>query len=204
MARSGHARHGRLAVRAVCAVPGCEIDAVPHQRGGLCRAHDSRMRRTGSVRADRPVIPLGTAEVDRLLAWVEKDSSSGCWNWTGKLHNGYGVSGGKFAHCRSWRLLRGPIPDGLQIDHLCRNRRCVNPDHLEPVTPRENMVRALPFRPGAVVDPNSRLYAFCKAGHQMSGDNLAYKRDGRRKCLACAREYQRAYRDRLAQKSEAS
>ena len=74
-------------------------------------------------------------------------SDTGCWLWIGKTRkDGYGVlslfGGFGYAHRVSYELLVGPIPDGLVIDHLCRIRCCVNPDHLEPVTSRENLARS--------------------------------------------------------------
>ena len=75
------------------------------------------------------------------------DSSGDCWEWTGTVTNtGYGLSNKRglyrgAAHRAVWVSLIGAIPDGLDLDHLCRNTRCVNPDHLEPVTRSENMKR---------------------------------------------------------------
>lgn len=74
----------------------------------------------------------------------EVDASTGCWNWTGPIGNqrsGYGRCGKHWAHRVSFVHFKGLIPDGLQIDHLCRNARCVNPDHLEAVTGTENCRR---------------------------------------------------------------
>lgn len=91
----------------------------------------------------------------------EVDPESGCWNWRLRRANGrYGQverdGVAQQAHRWMWELHKGPIPDGLEIDHLCRNTGCVNPDHLEPVTHAENVrrywaaVRGYPLAPGAV------------------------------------------------------
>lgn len=78
----------------------------------------------------------------------EADSSTGCWNWNGRIDaNGYGEvgrrNGTRKAHRAIYEELRGPISGGLDLDHLCRNHRCVNPDHLEPVSKAENTRRGL-------------------------------------------------------------
>lgn len=65
-----------------------------------------------------------------------------CWEWTGQKDSGYGRYSGRPAHRVTYEVLVGPIPDGLTLDHLCRNKGCVNPDHLEPVTSSENTRRA--------------------------------------------------------------
>ena len=87
---------------------------------------------------------------DRFSSKVNKDGAGGCWLWLGKLtEKGYGifVMDGKSipAHRVSWELTNGQIPEGLQIDHLCRVRACVNPVHLEPVTNLENTLRGENF-----------------------------------------------------------
>lgn len=75
------------------------------------------------------------------------DKTDYCWNWTGAINlNGYGhltlINGSARAHRVSYEIYVGEIPSGLVIDHLCSNRKCVNPAHLEPVTQEENMRRA--------------------------------------------------------------
>lgn len=82
----------------------------------------------------------GVSVVDRI------DASGDCWEWTGNIKdNGYGYFslGGRkqVVHRVVWESLVGPIPEGLDLDHLCRNRSCVNPDHCQPVTRAENLRR---------------------------------------------------------------
>jgi len=91
-----------------------------------------------------PRAPKGTPLIERL--WLHTQvSAGGCWEWTGALRNGYGcvqLDGlAQYVHRVGYELLAAPIPDGLQIDHLCRNRACWNPSYLEPVTPLENTRR---------------------------------------------------------------
>lgn len=90
--------------------------------------------------------------VDRFAAKVDLFAPNGCWNWTGaKKQGGYGrVRINQIAygsHRAVWEMFVGPIPDGLLLDHLCRNPSCVNPDHLEPVTVRENLRRGNHYSP---------------------------------------------------------
>src|SRR5208282_1570897 len=71
-----------------------------------------------------------------IVELVERITETGCWIWMGSLHKGYGP------HRESYELAKGNIPAGLQLDHLCRQKTCVNPAHLEPVTCRENIRRS--------------------------------------------------------------
>jgi hypothetical protein len=124
-----------------CSIEGCEKKSVSRSWCGL---HYKRWHRSGDV---GPVRARPTLE-ERLWAKVNKEGDeNGCWNWTAALRNGYGVIGQKksllYAHRVSYELLVGLIPVGYQIDHLCRNRRCVNPAHLEAVTQQENIRRQL-------------------------------------------------------------
>ncbi len=110
---------------------------------------------------------------------------NGCWNWDVCDNLGYGrATDGKHRSVKAHRLmyerLVGPIPEGLVIDHLCRNRTCVNPDHLEPVTQSENVRRGNGF--SAV---NARK-THCKRGHPLDGDNLYRNPAGARVCRTCA------------------
>ena len=118
---------------------------------------------------------------------------SGCWEWTG-AHNNNGYScfaiegKSQLAHRVSYTYLVGPIPVGLTIDHLCRNKSCVNPEHLEAVTGAENNRRA------------AVAITHCRRGHELAGENLQIKhraRGDQRVCATCNRETSRSYRERI-------
>lgn len=126
----------------------------------------------------------------------------GCWEWTGYVNvRGYGALKyrGKVlaAHRVSYELFVGPIPGGLQLDHLCRNRSCVRPGHLEAVTARVNTLRSL--NPAAI---NSRK-THCKHGHPFSGRNLYVNPNGERACRACRNLDAAEYRSRGRQRKVA-
>jgi len=118
--------------------------------------------------------------------WTKVFPTDGCWIWIGeRTGRGYGAFGlsrpirkRTAAHRWVYEEVVGPIPNGKQIDHLCRNRLCVHPGHLEAVTVRENILRGngLPAR-------NARK-THCPRGHSLSGDNL-YLADGSRYCRIC-------------------
>jgi HNH endonuclease len=121
-------------------------------------------------------------------------AASGCWEWNGPRdeHNYGRISVGYFqhgAHRFVYQALVGPIPDGLQLDHLCRNPPCVNPAHLEPVTPRENLLR------GDTIAAANAAKTHCPQGHPYSPENTRLA-SGKRRCRRCesaagARRYQR-------------
>lgn len=127
----------------------------------------------------------GTPTIDRLLFWVREDEN-GCWIWqAAKKDSGYGViqvdGKLKYAHRVAYEEFVADIPDGLTIDHLCRNRACVNPfGHLEPVPHRVNILRG--------DGPAARHAAttHCPKGHPYDAANTGVSM-GRRKCRICAR-----------------
>ena len=128
--------------------------------------------------------------------WTKVNKTNTCWLWKGSLKKyGYGqyyARTKKFrAHRYIWERLNGPIPKGLQLDHLCRVRHCVNPKHLDIVTNRENALRG-----NGITAINARKKE-CNSGHWLAGKNLIIiKRRGRlphRKCLQCRRASFRKY-----------
>lgn len=127
---------------------------------------------------------------------VRKGTPVQCWEWQGlRSSKGYGhvYAGATYlgvAHRCSYELVVGAIPEGATIDHLCRNRACVNPAHLEPVSQRENVLRGIGHSA-----QNARK-THCHDGHELAGDNL-YLRNGRRHCRACRSEsWRKALADR--------
>ena len=138
--------------------------------------------------------------IERFWAKVDKDSDPhGCWVWTGALtSHGYGhgyVNKVHFtAHRRSYESLVGAISPGLDLDHLCRNRACVNPAHLEPVTRQENILR------GMTIPAAHAKKTHCPEGHQYDEANTAYSSTGSRQCITCRRT--RARRKYLARPAE--
>jgi len=130
---------------------------------------------------------------ERFWSRVDKHASpTGCWIWTaGKLASGYGSfrtnNKAVVAHRYSYEQLVGPVAPGLQIDHICRNRTCVNPDHLEPVSQRTNLLRGI--SPPAVNARKSR----CPKGHEFTSENTYRYPNGHRKCKQCRDSYKREY-----------
>lgn len=133
---------------------------------------------------------------DFFLTKVEKTST--CWNWMKyKTQDGYGQSkwGDKldYAHRIAYELFVGDIPKGMVIDHLCRNRGCVNPDHLEAVDVQTNILRG--------ISPTAKLakMTHCVNGHEFTPNNIYFSKLGRN-CRTCRRE--NGYRYRAALRSD--
>lgn len=143
------------------------------------------------VRGHRPPKPA----IERLMAKIPPDrTEDGCWLWQGhRTTDGYGQLrvGGRgtsnaMAHRISYELFVGPIPDGHHIDHLCRVPSCVNPSHLEPVTPQENTLRGHGY-PAVVIRTDS-----CGRGHEGFEENAYVNpRTGLRRCRECRRIWER-------------
>jgi len=159
-----------------CTVSGCEGAYLAR---GFCRRHYDRWRRTGD--------PLKTLHQHKFEGrfWARVDrQEAGCWNWTGALNSaGYGHvgrdGGVRRTHRVAYELLVGPIPEGLHLDHLCRNRACCNPEHLEPVTNAENIRRAAAAK------------THCKNGHPYTAENVYVRPTGSRYCTPCRIERDR-------------
>lgn len=153
------------------------------RKAGYCDSHYAAMRR------GRPFRQLDPTPEERFFSHVTEDVS-GCWLWTGMTdQDGYGkfrpervfpisVTG---AHRWAYEFLRAEIPAGLTIDHLCRVRHCVNPWHLEPVTPGVNTLR------GDSYSGRNARKTHCRHGHEFTAENTRRNTNGSRICLTCQR-----------------
>lgn len=114
--------------------------------------------------------------------WGRVEKTSSCWNWKGHIDkDGYGYFRRGGAHRFAVKVIGGRvIPYGMQVDHLCRNRRCVNPDHLDIVSSRENTLR------GESIQAKNSRKSHCFRGHPFSSDNTYVDRRGSRVCRVCA------------------
>ena len=171
-----------------CTIVGCTRQ---HLARGLCRRHYDEQRRPPRR------LPIFAGPFDRFCAYIEITET--CWLWTGsRTATGYGTftlrtGVARSAHRYAYEVMVGSIPEGLELDHLCRVRHCVNPDHLEPVTHAENMRRAVSPRG---LDNWNGAKTHCPNGHPYNGANL-YEYRGRRYCKACRREQVRTSRTRM-------
>lgn len=164
----------------ICSIEDC---GRPYWARAYCNKHYKNFHRHGNPRHHRMTVD------ERFEKYVRR--SPNCWEWAGpKSMYGYARFGGKpmlAAHRYAYEQVKGPIPEGLQIDHLCRNHGCVNPDHLEAVTNQVNSLRGV--GPSA---QNARK-THCKRGHEFSPANT-HRYRGQRLCRLCGREKTRRWR----------
>lgn len=175
--------------RSLCSVEGC---ARPVCALGFCTKHYQRVKKHGTPDG-RTVPPFA----ERLLSRVDQSGGpNACWPWLGSMHlNGYAQvttpeHASYLGHRAMYELLIGPIPEGLDLDHLCRNRACVNPTHLEPVTRQVNLLR------GIGIPAQQVKKTHCPAGHPYDAENTAMDA-GHRLCRTCGRERARVKRGTL-------
>ncbi len=167
-----------------CSVEGCE---KKQYRRGFCQPHYRRALKFGTIPKREVLPPAG-----RFFAKVDKSGpahpelGTPCWLWTGSLQeHGYGHFRweGKVrrAHRFAYVAFKGEIPEGLDVDHKCNVRRCVNPDHLQLLTPQENIARRVNAQSKRTHCPRGHLYDLT--------DRFGY-----RGCRTCGLEYARKYR----------
>ena len=139
--------------------------------------------------------------IERFWVKVDKDADENCWQWLGaKNDKGYGQIWGKeqklvYAHRLAYELEFGGIPNGLQIDHLCRNHSCVNPRHLDLVTNKENILRGISSQ---LMKERCSAISRCPRGHLYTEENTYVRyRSGYpcRHCRECARNGTRIWRE---------
>jgi hypothetical protein len=190
-----------------CSIPDCDNRLRTSQ---YCGTHAKRVQKYGDPMADVPIRGQASLEY-RVLSKIDKNgpipdynpSLGPCWIWTGFTHPGRGHYG-RFsyrlpngqkkqavAHRLVYRLLRGEVPAELELDHLCRVHQCVNPDHLEPVTPKINQYRGMGF---ASVNAAK---THCATRHPYNHANTYIDKHGYRHCRPCraAAEARRRMRD---------
>lgn len=174
-----------------CSVPFC--DGIRWKRT-WCRKHYKRWQKHGNPNR---LSPFDLTPEQRF--WSRVDLLGSCWQWLGCVDkDGYGafsLRGGEApvrVHRWAYEQLIGPIPEGLVIDHLCRNQACVKPDHLEVVSVRENTIR------GSGWTAVNAAKTHCPAGHAYDAANTRINAQGARECRICGREAVARYAARRA------
>lgn len=180
--------------RTGCSVPDCSRE---HHAKGYCSMHHLRWKKWGDPQVTYghhpPTSHRFWSKVNKQGSMPPQSVAPGlCWEWIGaKTPGGYGqfwLNPKKVvSHRFAYEQLVGEIPEGLQLDHLCRNRACVNPEHLEPVTQQVNILR------GFSIATANRLKTHCPHGHLYSAENTyIHPKNNGRICRACARKRSRA------------
>ena len=148
-----------------------------------------------SVKGKRLIPELDQGDIDRFWSKVNKDAQGGCWQWTGGVTSwGYGqfhiLMNGKRtnhrAHRVCWFLEHGTLGQESVLDHICRNRLCVNPDHLRELSNAQNVLAGV-----GITAVNARKSS-CKNGHPFDAENTRIRSGGDRRCRACEREWDRS------------
>lgn len=135
------------------------------------------------------------SEESRFLLRIEACRTDGCWIWDRSLQgDGYGYfhrtnGGSTYAHIVSWERVNGPVPEGMELDHLCREPRCFNPEHLEAVSHQVNVLR------GVGVAARRATQTHCVAGHEFTEENT-YILSGYRNCRTCHKRRSREWWER--------
>lgn len=177
-----------------CDADGCNSLVTLKGSHGYCPRHARRYTLTGDPLGDTATPPR-----EKFMWHVRVDENIGCWIWTGsKNERGYGRirRNGKIhrAHRYAYELFRGPIPDGLVIDHLCRVHSCVNPWHLEPVSNEENLERGWGRR------IKTDWIDHCINGHEYTPENTYINPLGRKICRSCMDRHRRRYQEKKLKK----
>jgi hypothetical protein len=170
-------------------IPGVNVDAP------------ARLTPPGADTTEVPVMQphrTNAPQTPEERFWARVVKTDSCWLWRGSLTHGYGIfhiDGEQHrAHRWSYERFVGPIPDGLELDHLCRTKACVNPEHLQPVDGRENTIRGNSF-----AATNARR-THCPQGHALEGDNVLWVKRAKgvaRRCRACYQEEARRQEERV-------
>lgn len=199
-----------MAVIALCCIDDCGKPVLNMMRQ-LCSVHYEKWKRYKDPRAGKSLSEKGgrLPMPEKYEPWGQEPywrfarlrffrkievKESGCWEWKGgffheKPYGQFSAFGKTLsAHRFSYEALRGPVPDKLTLDHLCRNPACMNPSHLEPVPAVENVMRGT--GPHAT---NARKFE-CKRGHAFVESNIHYTTSGSRMCMECHRQKARRLR----------